>query len=218
MNSIMACNLLPKDGSSIGIPTPQPENTVSQNVHSLASPVDCRSTRSCSLTGALALGIGLAVPTTGHAIIAVIPACNPLPFTVSNGSCTLDVNGGGVDFQVNASPTSGTLQQINPTLQFLVTNGAKWLLQLSPGDHVGAAIFAANDIDSVGRVYGPGFWDQTGETGFGGFRISNGPGSVNYGWVELKRGSLTVGSFGYQTTANADARPAIASGPNWRIV
>jgi hypothetical protein len=178
---------------------------MSQKIDTHLNPLDGQPIASSRLTRALALGIGLAAPTTGEAVIA---PCAPLPHTVGvGGICSLDVNGDNLpDIQVLVNSTDGSLQSLLASVNLLDSPTSKLLLQLHAGDHVGAAIFAANRGDTIGFAYisSAGAWDQIGETGFAAFRIGT-AGNENYGWIQLTRGSLTVGSFGYQSTLNADA-------------
>ena len=77
-------------------------------------------------------------------------------------------------------------------------------IQLTDGDVVDSNLFTIPD--QIGQLYtndlGP--WATIGATGFVGLRLSNG-GGFNYGWVEITRGSLTVGRAGFQNTVNAAA-------------
>jgi len=49
-----------------------------------------------------------------------------------------------------------------------------------------------------------GSWYTVGTHGYSGFSINPGDGT-HYGWIELTRGSLTIGQMGYQDVAGVAA-------------
>lgn len=71
-------------------------------------------------------------------------------------------------------------------------------LQLIEGD-IGLDVAVATLVDEPASM---GL--QEGESAFIGLSLTDG-GSVNYGWAEVERGSLTILRTGYQTTAGAAA-------------
>ena len=172
--------------------------------------------RSIPWSAAITVGLGVALPIGAHAFAIIIPpACVPGQ-ALTAGSCSLDVNGGGADILVNVGTGFGSLGALSSSLTFLTTN-FKYLTRLVAGDVVDAAAFSAGSGFPSGIAYDNlpnDGWASVGATGFAGFRIFDGDGGYNYGYVELTRGSLTVGSTGYQTILNTGITIPGAPGGN----
>lgn len=187
-------------------------------MHTPASPrQDKFSALNACAGSALALGAGLATSVSAVAGVAI-----DTRVTVTNINITadgevkfIDLTGDGLaDLTVVADDQNGFIKS-NQDLRLLA--GKNYLLRLSEGDQVGPALpidFA--DWGSSGSAYNSdtlGAWGEVGAHGYVGLRFGSEETGYNYGWLELTRGSLTVGQFGYQSAVGVTAAIPAAAPP-----
>jgi len=179
--------------------------------------------------GTLALGAGLAVSPAAQATLIMVDVGE----TVGAGeTVTLDVfdaagtaGADGVDdFElfVNADDTDASILSLqDPTFTFLVDiacgNCATRFLssgEILPGSfnklYPSATLYASTGWPSNPDVY----WGD-GDLGYLGIAIDltnhsvpvrqMDPNDLNYGWLEITRGSLEIGRFGFETVAGVAA-------------
>jgi hypothetical protein len=162
------------------------------------------------LAGAVALGAGLAASGDAHAALLITDINQT---AIDGSSVDLDVNGDLLtDFEVVVSTLKGLkgapfgLLKARPGWELSV-DGFQFLTLFGPGASIAASSFAVGG-GTFGYAYengSDGAWGAVGAQGYAGFRLDNGGGSFNYGWIELTRGSLTVGQVGFETVANMAA-------------
>jgi hypothetical protein len=178
------------------------------------SRLDALTRPSPALAGALALGAGLAVSGSADAAL-IIQEINQ---TVSDGSVFIDLDQDGTDdFKVVddfTSKASGIVDTLSNTFPGAADDpdDLDFAIKLTEGDVVNSSLFSnPSDIGTlfVGGATGP--WGTVGATGFVGLRLSI-AGDTHFGWVEITRGSLTVGRVGFQSTANTGALIPTPSG------
>jgi hypothetical protein len=171
-----------------------------------------------AVAGVLALGAGLSAPMNAQAALVI----TDINFTVTFGNqLTIDLNGDGkIDFIVavpsvlKGKPEFGALvgygidNNFNPRVSTL---GNGFLTRYVEGGSVGDATLG--EIAGSGIAYETDFssinggeWNAVGVHGFAGVVMFNdSQESTNYGWIELTRGSLTVGRIGYETESGVAA-------------
>ncbi len=154
--------------------------------------------------GAVALGAGLLAPFSAGAALQI----TDLNATVTNGAANFELvaSGYGPELFVAANAKFGQLKAnfVKGLSVSLLTSGPN-LVHLSEGAVVSEG---SGNWSSSGFAYdgGLGGWASIGAHGYVGLRFEeSGSGNINYGWLELTRGSLTLGRFGYQTTAGVGA-------------
>lgn len=79
------------------------------------------------------------------------------------------------------------------------------LRRYAAGESVSASTFGTGDYYGAAYENEAGSWDVVGAHGYAGFRLLQNDG-YHYGWIELTRGSLTVGAVGYQSAAGVAAQ------------
>jgi len=186
------------------------------------------STRLKAAAGTLALGAGLAVSPAAQAILIIVEVGE----TVGAGeTLTLDVfDAAGVvgpdgvnDFQlsVHADGTFATIRSLqDPMFTFLVDNacGVCATRYLSSGE-IRAGGFdklypEASLYSATGSINPDLLWG-VGDFGYLGIAVNlfdltknpryMDPNDLNYGWLSITRGSLEIGSFGFETVAGVAA-------------
>lgn len=161
-------------------------------------------------SGAIAVGAGLAVPFGALAAPVVGDGLTVKPINItSDGSPeNIDLTGDGVwDVSVYANMKGGYIKT-NGSAGLLNAKG--YLVRLSEGEAVGSGSTSATSLNrwsSSAAVYneGVGFWPEVGAHGYAGLRFGTEETGYNYGWLELTRGSLTVGQFGSQSAVGVAA-------------
>jgi hypothetical protein len=164
---------------------------------------------------ALALGAGLTVPFTADATLMITDinqTLNPgdiLSVNLDTGAFQSGVNL-AYDYSVGVASKSSYVKSLDAGASISGVNLTNYAYQFSAGGQVGASyfdgtiaseLFTANPYNQFG-----GGWASIGAHGFVGLRLETGMGQYNYGWLELTRGSLTVGRMGYETDPNTAAQ------------
>lgn len=171
------------------------------------------------LTAAFALLAPFAAQATP--IVPPPPASSGLTVTDVNQTAVtttvvhIDLNGDSAnDFQVISQMTQGNLSVWPAKQPWVATTSSGYLVKLQAGDVVNASTFTNSDW--IGYAYRTNDevsgdpWGSVGDHGYAAVRMMI-EDAWHYGWIELTRGSLTVGQVGFQNTAGADAQ--IPSGP-----
>jgi hypothetical protein len=153
--------------------------------------------------GAVALGAGLLAPFSAGAALQI----TDLNATVTNGVANFDLipSVSENDAVVVVTPNFGKIESTGVkdfTLWFL-TSGSE-LVRLSEGDVVSESSGTWSSIGGYAYTGESGAWASTGAHGYVGLRFEFGNFS-NYGWLELTRGSLTLGRFGFETDDSVGA-------------
>lgn len=181
------------------------------NCHRTTSrPLDILVCRGGVISGALAFGVGLAVPSAVQAALVITDVNHEVD---GYNVYWLDVDNDSVnDFQVQAGADFGSLK----SKTFTVFSASKTILgsyaidRFSQGDVIDSADFLGFDFHSSGAAYDDRVnptlfdWNTVGAHGYAGFRLQDGP-NTHYGWIELTRGSLSIGQIGFQTTPGEGA-------------
>lgn len=116
----------------------------------------------------------------------------------------------------------GTTDNSNSINQFNFAMDSSFdINRFNPGDSIGSGwgdwyesgYFFSDYLDFDNSVIESGNWSETGMSGFLGFSFEEADGT-HYGWLEVTRGSIALGSMGYQNTAGVSALiPSSTSNP-----
>ena len=161
------------------------------------------------VTAALALGAGLVVPVASDAALIVRDInLSTASAAEETQTVSIDLNqDGSIDFQVIAGNVNGFVQTFSKNPWVAVSAGSS-LKRFAAGDTVDSGSFGAGYY--FGDAYFNGqddanlAWPNVGDHGYAGVKLDI-DGATHYGWLELTRGSLTVGQVGFQTEAGVGA-------------
>ena len=166
------------------------------------------------LTGALALGAGLVAPLTAQAT-PVVSVSNLILTNINQtlttaGTLNIDLDGNGTsDFGVflsfkGATSTADILAYVTTT-GVALTPSTGWLRQFAAGSVIDSTMFGTEHQGALWDDESPGgAWSSVGAHGFVGLMLNNNTGA-HYGFIEVTRGSVTVGQMGYQAAAGLSA-------------
>ncbi|MFT6897361.1 MAG: hypothetical protein ACJA13_001767 [Paraglaciecola sp.] len=155
--------------------------------------------------GVLALSAGLTMPGVAHANLII----SDINVTVTNGSHSIDLDGDATDdFSVDSYSQVGKLKSRSKKTMF--SSDSKYAQMFNSGSAVDGSAFdgtngSTSSFIDVYRGFG-GEWQAVGAHGFVGIKFWDGTGNgYRFGWLELTRGSLTIGKMGLQNAYNTAA-------------
>ena len=157
--------------------------------------------RSPLFAGAVAVGFGAA---SGEADAELV--IQNFNQTLSGSSLLIDLDqDGNVDFSVTDDIVKSSIMGsgLNGSQVFLAGKSV-FVETFAAGEQVDGTIgFADFNGQLFNGALGP--FSTIGASGFVGLSLCDGVSSYNYGWLEITRGSTTVGRVGYQTTPDVGA-------------
>ena len=174
------------------------------------------SAKTPMVLSALALGAGILTPSVAIAGLIV----TDINVTINDGNgYALDVDGNGDNdmyFYADSGASYGYLKNWNGVS---ASTDGKYAHMFNAGDSVDASWFDGTNGQSSSwgtHLYdggNSGTWGTIGAHGYLGFSFDDGNGA-RYGWLELTRGSITIGKMALQDTAGiAAAIPGASSVP-----
>jgi len=171
-----------------------------------------RSYRSSAMIVALALGVGMTLSTQVHAGLIITEIGHTL---IEGQTFEVDVNGDTInDLEFIIENGEGYVRSFDQ-VRFSEEVNTRYAHIFSAGDTVDTSWFdgsqgVSSPITGLYDSTDGGAWSTIGTQGYLGF-VYFGSGSNQYGWLDITRGSLTIGQLGFQSTVGATAQ--IASTP-----
>ncbi len=112
-------------------------------------------------------------------------------------------------FQHGSEINSNTMNDI-PGLGYFYHSGV-FQFPFEEGSELQSINILNDNVDQVSPQSGVGNWSSVGNHGYIGYSVTtttgvDEPPTTRYGWLEITRGSIILGTSGFQTTAGAGAQ------------
>jgi len=181
---------------------------INESVKDIQLNVKTTNPKSSKLLSTIAIAAGISAPGIAQAELII----TDVDHTHVDGTFSIDIDGlPGFEIDINiVDPEAIDYAFVSNSLKssgsVMFSTEGKFARMFSEGETVDASTFGSSSGSADLYANDLGNWGTIGAHGFLGFAFDDGTqNGLRYGWLELTRGSVSVGQIGLQDSYNTGA-------------